>query len=240
MRIGDGSKFSFLIMVMTKNEKNRIVIWAVVNTLAIVILGLLMQTGGAYLVNAAVEYLGNGSASSAAAAAGQYSDYMAAIRSLEPRQIIQAIFVGPLLEELVFRLIFLRAGKMILPFWAANLIQAVLFGLYHTLTIQRIYGFAMGLLIGCVFYFCPAIYRNSSPKSNLKDLSASLLGLMLTFILHMTINVTGLFVTPLLPADISVGAQFAAGSFFMAVAVAVIGVLYYIFKKRTGDINARG
>ena len=222
MRIGDGSKFSFLIMVMTKNEKNRIVIWAVVNTLAIVILGLLMQTGGAYLVNAAVEYLGDGSASSAAAAAGQYSDYMAAI----PRQIIQAIFVGPLLEELVFRLIFLRAGKMILPFWAANLIQAVLFGVYHTVTIQRVYGFVMGLLIGCVFHYCPLIYKERRKSSSLQDLPNSLFGVAITFVLHMIINASGIYVAPLFPADIALSSQVVIGCVCLGAAFGAAFILY--------------
>ncbi|MCR5830593.1 MAG: CPBP family intramembrane metalloprotease [Lachnospiraceae bacterium] len=213
-------------MIIDKITKHRRIIWAIVNSLAIILLGLLMQTGGAYLVNAAVEFMGNNSASSASAAASQYRDYMTAIRSFEPRQLIHTIFVGPLLEELVFRLIFLRAGKMILPFWAANLIQAVLFGLYHTLTIQRVYGFVMGLLIGCVFYYCPIIFRKRNDKSSLLDLPNSLFGVAITILLHIVINASGIYVAPLFPADIPLPSQTIIGCICMAASSAVAFVLY--------------
>ena len=35
-----------------------------------------------------------------------------------------------------------------MPFWAANLVQALLFGFYHRFMVQRVYGFVMGLIIG--------------------------------------------------------------------------------------------
>ena len=205
---------------------NRRIIWAIVNSFAIIFLGLLMQTGGAYLVNAAVKFMGEGSAPSAAAAASQYSDYMSTIRSLEPRQIVHTVFVGPLLEELVFRLIFQRAGKMILPFWAANLIQAVLFGVYHTVTIQRVYGFVMGLLIGCVFYYCPVIFRQRRESSPLLDLPNSLFGVAITFILHVIINTSGIYVAPLFPAGIPLQVQVVIGCICMAASFAAAFVLF--------------
>ena len=213
------------------------------NIAALIILGLLLQTGGAYLVNAAVRLLEDGGAaavsgSAANAAANQYSNYMAAIRSLEPRQIVHAIFVAPLIEELVFRLIFLRAGKMIMPFWAANLVQAVLFGIYHSVTIQKLYGFVMGLLIGCVFYYCPVIYKKAhgsedgskkSPEKSstgLMEMPDSLLGVMITFPLHMIINATGLFVMPLFSADLAAPLQISIGLICICLATFAIIVLF--------------
>ncbi len=224
------------------NLKRRNGLMVAVNIVALMILGLLLQTGGAYLVNAAVHLLEDGGAAAAAGsaaneAANQYSNYMEAIRSLGPRQIVHAIFVAPLVEELVFRLIFLRAGKMIMPFWVANLLQAVLFGIYHTVTIQKLYGFVMGLLIGCVFYYCPIIYKRAhgagdgikkSPddSTGLMDMPNSLLGIMITFPLHMIINATGLFVMPLFPADIAAALQIAIGLICMLLATFAVIVLF--------------
>ena len=78
------------------------------NIAALILLGIVMQIGGAYLVNAAVIIMEN------TPAAGQYSSYMEVIRSLDTRHIMQAVIVMPIIEELVFRLIFLRAGRMLL------------------------------------------------------------------------------------------------------------------------------
>ena len=214
------------------NQKR--VLLTTLNVFALLVLGLILQTGGAYLVNAAVKLLGETGGS---AAASQYSDYMEAIRSIEPRQAVHVVFVGPLVEELVFRLIFLRAGKKVMPFWAANLVQAALFGLYHTVTIQRIYGFLMGLVIGCVFYYCPLIYKNAHEPENIKDeemssklynLPNSLLGILITFPLHMVINTSGLYLMPLFPADITIPAQLFIGS---VCALIVAFVSYVLFRQ---------
>ena len=206
----------------------------VLNIISLLFLGIVMQIGGAYLVNAAVKIL-DGTGGAAASAAEQYSDYMEYIRSMDPRQIGHVIFVAPLVEELVFRLIFLRAGKMVLPFWAANIIQAVLFGIYHGVAIQRVYGVIMGLIIGCVFYYCPIIFRSHTSKENgLADLPNSLMGFAATFVLHMTINVAGLYIAPLFPADVPVPVQLTAGILLMATAVAAVYRLYVQSKMPAG------
>ncbi len=213
--------------------------WNVINIASLVILGLSLQIGGAYIVNAAVNCMENG-AGAVGEAAGQYIDYMDAIRSLEPRQIMHVIFVAPLVEEIIFRLIFLRAGKMILPFWAANLIQAALFGIYHSTTVQKVYGFVMGLIIGCVFYYCPIIYRNLRSTPGLLDLPNSLFGVAITFFLHMIINSTGLYVAPLLPADIAIPAQFGLGIVLMLISAGAVYVLWTIAsdcKQKSPDIQ---
>ncbi|MBO4905320.1 MAG: CPBP family intramembrane metalloprotease [Lachnospiraceae bacterium] len=191
----------------------------VVNTAALIVLGIVMQIGGAYLVNAAVLCLQD------TGAGVQYSAYMEAVRSFDTRTIVQAIVVMPLIEELVFRLIFLRAGKMIVPFWAANLIQATLFGIYHTVTIQKIYGFVLGLMIGCVFYYCPIIYR-AKGGSQLLGLPNSLLGYGMTVILHITINAAGIYLAPLLPPDLPVTLQITMGTILLTMAGVACFVLY--------------
>lgn len=59
-----------------------------------------------------------------------------------------AVLLGPLCEELVFRGVTLRRFRLVLPFWAANVLQALLFGIFHMNWIQGIYAFVLGLLLG--------------------------------------------------------------------------------------------
>ncbi len=224
---------------MVNNPGIKGALMAALNIFSIILLGLVLQIGGAYLVNAAVNIMGAmDDASYVASAALQYGDFMEYINTIEPRQFANVIFVAPLIEEIVFRLIFLRAGRMVLPFWAANLIQAALFGLYHTITIQRVYGFVIGLVIGCVFYYCPIIYRlyqnrgkKPGEERGLSALPNSLIGVSITFLLHVVINTAGLFIAPLLPADISYTLQIVIGSIFMMIAFATVFVLYKLSCK---------
>lgn len=63
--------------------------------------------------------------------------------------IFAVVILPPLVEETVFRgliLHYLKKGGA--RFWAANLIQAVLFGIYHGNLIQGIYAFCIGVLLG--------------------------------------------------------------------------------------------
>ncbi len=222
----------------------------VINILSLMALGLVIQIGGAYLVNAAVNLMGDhtlaGAASSGSAIAMEYEKYMNSIRSIEPRQYAHVIFVAPLVEEVVFRFLFLRAGKMVMPFWVANILQAVLFGIYHTIMLQKIYGFFMGLMIGCVCHYCPILYRRAvlekkeiltNGSRSPVDVPDSLLGVAMTFILHMVINTTGLFVAPLLPANIAISSQIVIGILFMAAAVAACVMLYLSSRKGAIDIK---
>ncbi len=220
------------------------------NIASLILLGIILQIGGAYIVNAAVEYFASsaaaqGSADGAAAAAAlQYIDYMAYIKSIEPRQFAHVVFVAPLIEEIVFRLIFLRAGKMVMPFWAANIAQSVMFAIYHSYTIQRIYVFVMGLIIGAVFYYCPIIYRNASAQKPdggaLRDIPDALIGVGATFILHMVINGSGLFLVPLFPADIPLPAQVVIGCILMAVAGGTVYILYRQAKSAAAETLPEG
>lgn len=64
--------------------------------------------------------------------------------------ILYAVILGPISEEFVFRGVILSSAKKALPFWAANLFQAVLFGIFHMNLIQGIYAFFIGLFLGYV------------------------------------------------------------------------------------------
>ncbi len=64
--------------------------------------------------------------------------------------IVYAVVLAPIGEELIFRGVTLRAARKALPFWLANILQALLFGIFHMNILQGLYTFAFGLLLGYV------------------------------------------------------------------------------------------
>lgn len=59
------------------------------------------------------------------------------------------LVIAPVFEELLFRGLMLKTAAWVkLPFWAANLLQAFVFGLFHMNWIQGIYAFGLGLVLG--------------------------------------------------------------------------------------------
>ena len=59
--------------------------------------------------------------------------------SPSPLLLLYAALLGPIEEELTFRGVIFYSAKKALPFWAANLFQALLFGIFHMNLIQGIY-----------------------------------------------------------------------------------------------------
>ena len=64
--------------------------------------------------------------------------------------IIYSVCLAPISEELIFRGVTMGIAKKAFPFWAANLIQAILFGVFHMNMIQGIYAASLGLFLGYV------------------------------------------------------------------------------------------
>ena len=64
--------------------------------------------------------------------------------------MIYSVCLAPIGEELIFRGVTMRIARRSFPFWAANLIQAVLFGIFHMNMIQGIYAAVLGLFLGYV------------------------------------------------------------------------------------------
>lgn len=62
--------------------------------------------------------------------------------------ILRTAIISPIAEELVFRGVILKKAKDIMPFYVANIIQALLFGIVHMDPIQATYAFLYGLLFG--------------------------------------------------------------------------------------------
>lgn len=84
--------------------------------------------------------------------------------------LVYVLVIGPVSEEFIFRGAILDRLNLAYPFWAANLFQAFLFGLYHGNFWQGLYAFALGCLLGLVRMTVGSIAAN--------------------IILHMTYNAT--------------------------------------------------
>lgn len=63
---------------------------------------------------------------------------------------VYSVLLAPIGEELVFRGVTMHQAKRYAPFWAANILQAILFGVFHMNIIQGIYAFLLGLVLGYV------------------------------------------------------------------------------------------
>lgn len=71
--------------------------------------------------------------------------------------VLYVLLVGPVAEELIFRGAILDRFYLAFPFLTANILQAVLFGVYHMNLIQGIYAFCLGMILGLVRYVSGSI-----------------------------------------------------------------------------------
>ena len=90
--------------------------------------------------------------------------YDALMETLLGGNVLLSLFVtvilAPLAEELLFRGITLRKATKIMPFFLANILQAVLFGIYHGNLVQGAYAFALGLILGFVAEYFHSIWAS--------------------------------------------------------------------------------
>ena len=93
--------------------------------------------------------------------------------------VVCSVIFAPFCEELVFRGVTMHQAKKCLPFWAANLLQALLFGIFHMNMIQGIYAFCLGLVLGYVCNRGGSIYYS--------------------ILLHMLFNFWGTVLSGLIP-----------------------------------------
>lgn len=78
--------------------------------------------------------------------------------NVSPLLAVYAVLLGPIEEELTFRGVVLSSAKKAMPFWAANLFQAFLFGIFHLNLIQGLYAFFIGLFLGFICGRSGSIY----------------------------------------------------------------------------------
>ncbi|MDE7365943.1 MAG: CPBP family intramembrane metalloprotease [Lachnospiraceae bacterium] len=81
-----------------------------------------------------------------------YSAVMDALGNESVWMILCVCILAPIGEELIFRGLTLRIMRKAIPLWAAVIVQALLFGIYHMNLVQGVYAFLLGLLFGYIAY----------------------------------------------------------------------------------------
>ncbi len=116
--------------------------------------------------------------------------------------VITTAVLAPIAEELIFRELMTKQLRQLFPFWLANIIQALVFGIYHLNIVQGIYAFFFGLLCGYVAYRMRSIWAS--------------------IMLHGIVNASGLVLDIILP-----GALFEStvGMIIFAILCSTITVL---------------
>lgn len=112
-----------------------------------------------------------------------------------------SVLLAPVSEELIFRGVTMRQAKKTLPFWAANIFQAFLFGAFHMNMIQGIYAFCLGLLLGYICEKSGSIYNSiflhflfnllGTVLSGFLDIGNSALALIVCFFVSLLLAVSG-------------------------------------------------
>lgn len=91
--------------------------------------------------------------------------------------LLVTVILAPLAEELLFRGVTLKKAQKIMPFLAANILQAFLFGLYHGNLIQGTYAFVLGLILGFTAEYFHSVWASILLHAFVNG-SAELLGLL--------------------------------------------------------------
>lgn len=95
--------------------------------------------------------------------------------------LLYSVILAPICEELVCRGVTMSSAKRCMPFWAANLLQAFLFGLLHMNWLQGSYAFCLGLILGYVCEKSGSIY--------------------VSILFHMLFNFWGTVLEQFIPSD---------------------------------------
>ena len=117
---------------------------------------------------------------------GATEHYQATVGTLfetSPLTLLYVVLLSPLGEELIFRGLTLQFGRRAMPALFANMIQAVLFGLYHWNLVQGIYAFVMGFVFGVVVIKLGSLWT--------------------AIIMHVVLNAVGLWMNAYLNLDFS-------------------------------------
>ena len=134
-----------------------------------------------------------------------FTDYSELVENLTGgNDIVVFLLMGliaPITEELIFRGVILHKTNRVITFLGANIMQAILFGIYHWNLVQGIYATFIGFLLGFIYYK----YRS----------------IIAPILLHMIINSSALLVL-LLSGYISILALTLAGGIVMAAAIYLI------------------
>ena len=127
--------------------------------------------------------------------------------------LIYAVFLAPISEELIFRGVSLTYFRRAVPFWLANLLQAILFGVFHGNVVQGIYTAVFALLLGFVCKYSGSIYYS--------------------ILLHFAFNLWGTIVSTFLRDASTAVMLLAEGFMFLS-----IGLSIFLFFYGQNKLNA--
>lgn len=182
------------------NNKRAVV--ALLYFFMLIVLGILLEIGAVYILNAV--YLAFPSLNSLS---DNYNASYSALTSMEPKMVVYVIAVAPLIEEMIFRAGLIGLGRKYIKFWIINIIQSVLFGVYHGNIIQGVYAFLLGMILGVLFQYG---------------------GFVANLTVHVVLNASGLYIAPILYSTDSAVADMFIG---IAVCALVAGVIYMMIKR---------
>lgn len=174
---------------LQNNDKNNIVRRRVEIKLILlmVLLGFLVQITASFILTLVLQMMPE--------VADNYMSGLESLLQINPAMILRVCVVFPILEEIFFRGIVIRIMYRFAPFVVANVVQALVFAIYHGNIVQGVYAFLLGLFIGYVL----KLTRN----------------ILYVFALHMSINLLGMFIDTIIPMDtpMAVKCLLAAASF---------------------------
>lgn len=133
--------------------------------------------------------------------------------------VVYVLLIGPVSEEFIFRGAILDRFYLAFPFWAANILQAALFGIYHANLIQGLYAFCLGLVLGLIRY-----------------LTGSMLGSILT---HILFNATTYLLGYVMLAAQEIQVLLLSFITVCGIAACIWSVRYLIMEYRRREGNSQ-
>lgn len=118
--------------------------------------------------------------------------------------VVYSVFLAPVVEETLFRGLIFRYARCALPFWLANIWQALLFGLLHMNVLQGVYAFTVGLVLG---FIC---HRGRGIKYGI--------------LLHILFNLVGVFYSGLIELTTAL-----SYSLFISIGLALTAFALWLF-----------
>lgn len=128
------------------------------------------------------------------------------------------VIIAPIAEEILFRGVTLRyAKRAAMPFVAANILQAALFGIYHMNIIQGLYAFIFGLFLGLVYEKYRSIYA--------------------AILLHMVINLLGYLSGVFIPDDSMINLSISSFLILIASLLLIVFSTRMVYKEKIDNLS---
>lgn len=123
---------------------------------------------------------------------------------------VYVLVIGPVSEEIIFRGAIFDRMHLAFPFWTANAIQAMFFGIYHMNLVQGVYAFLLGMVLGMVVYATGSI--------------------LCSIAVHMVFNSTTYIIQSVFSGDSPVMAFLFLICILISIIMLAFGLRYYIIR----------